>query len=88
MRRLIWILGLLVTGGIVLPLAAYLIGTRLAGPFAGTRGFASYLGAILADAAAGRPLALLLILGPLACAFVWTLRGWWWRRYRLAPESE
>jgi len=87
-KRLAWIAVLLLVGGVLLPMGAYLLGTRLAGPFSGPRGLASYLGTIYADAAAGRPLALLLILGPLCCAAIWTVHHRYWRRRRASTGDE
>lgn len=76
----------LALGGVVLPVTAYVMAGRVVGPYAGARGLASYLGTIYSDAAAGRPLALILLLGPLACAGAWLLRAWALRRLD-APEA-
>lgn len=78
MPRWRWILLLvsLFAGCVLLPVAAYVIGGRFAGPYAGPRGLASYFGAIYADAARGQPIALLMILGPALCMGVWGLRAW------------
>jgi len=66
---------LLLLGCVALPIVAYVGGGRLAGPYAGPRGLASYLGAIYQDAGRGSPLALALLFGPLLCAVVWALRS-------------
>jgi hypothetical protein len=81
-----WLAGAaLALGGVILPIAAYVTAGRFVGSYAGTRGLASYLGTLYAEAGAGRPLALLLILGPLACVGAWLLRAWTLRRLA-APE--
>ncbi len=73
--RLTLFLALLAVGGVLLPIAGYVLGGRLVGPYAGPRGLASYLGAIYADVARGRPLALLLLLAPVLCFGIWELRA-------------
>jgi hypothetical protein len=75
-------------GAVLVPVAAYVAGGRLVGPYAGPRGLASYLGSIYADAFSGRPQALLLLLGPLLCMGIWELRGWLCRRYLAPAEAE
>lgn len=89
MSRWRWILLLLslFAGCVLLPVAAYVVGGRLAGPYAGSRGLASYFGAIYADAARGQPVALLMILGPTLCLGVWGLRTWLLRSV-MRPASE
>jgi hypothetical protein len=87
MRHLSWIIAMLLIGGLVTPLAAYIGGSRLAGPYAGPRGFASYLEVIYADAARGQPLALLILLAPLSCWAVWMLRARV-QRYLAAHEDD
>jgi hypothetical protein len=78
MKRSAWILfiALIVVGFVAVPVGAYVAGGRLAGPYAGPRGLASFLGAIYADAVRGRLLALTLLLGPLLAVSVWPLRAW------------
>lgn len=81
-RGVVWV-GIILLGCVALPIAAYVIGGRLAGPYAGPRGLASYLGAVYQDAARGRPLAIALLFGPLLCVAVWPLRS---LLLKLAPK--
>lgn len=77
MKRL-WAWGLvagLVMGLVLLPVAGYVVGGRLIGPYPGPRGLASYFGAIFSEAGRGHPLALLLLLGPAAIVVIWWLRA-------------
>ena len=77
----------LLAGILLVPVAAYVWGGRLAGPYAGPRGLASYLGALYADAAQGRLLAWLVLAGPLLAVGVWPLRAFLLRRSgATAPE--
>lgn len=86
--RSILLLVSLFAGCVLLPVAAYVVGGRFAGPYAGPRGLASYFGAIYADAARGQPVALLMVLGPALCVVVWGLRAWLLRSVlRPAPEQ-
>lgn len=91
MIRLLWrsllFLALALAGGFLLAVTAYWAGTRLIGPFAGTRGLATFLGNIYADAGKGSPLALTLLAGPLAIGLVWKLRGWSLRRRRMQAAT-
>jgi hypothetical protein len=82
MKRQHWILMLicLLAGGLVLPIAAYVVGGRVIGPFQGSRGLATYLGTLYADAAHGHVLALVTLLGPALCLVIWLLRAWLVRR--------
>jgi hypothetical protein len=83
-----WILwgACLLAGALFLPVAAYIIGGRMIGPYEGPRGMASYLGAIYGDVGRGQPLALILVFGPAACLAAWSLRGWLTRR--LTPPAD
>ena len=85
-----WILlaALVLAGGAVLPVIAYVIGGRLVGPYAGPRGLASYLGAIYTDAGSGHSLALALLAGPLLSVGAWRLRSWLLHRRGGEPEVE
>jgi hypothetical protein len=76
----------LVAGLVLLPTAAYVWGGRLAGPYAGPRGLASYLGSLYGDAGQGRLLAWLVLAGPPLAIAVWPLRSWLLRRWR-APAT-
>lgn len=69
-----------VAGPLLVPVAAYVAGRRIAGPYAGARGLESYLGTIYADALRGNPLALAIVLGPLLVAITWSARGAYVRR--------
>jgi len=86
-RRLALLLLVAASGPLLLPVAAYVAGGRLIGPYAGARGLASYLESIYGAALAGGPLALAVVLGPVLVVLAWSLR----RRLlqRLAgPESD
>lgn len=72
----VWLLVLLLFAFVVLPIAAYVAGGAMAGPYSGPRGLASYLQHIYADAASGRPLALALLFGPVLAALVWPFFIW------------
>ncbi len=76
---------LLILGFLVVPVATYLTGGRLIGPYAGQRGLASYLGMIYSDAGRGRIAALALVFGPLLGIGVWPLRAWILRRLNRGP---
>lgn len=69
-----------VAGPLLVPVAAYVAGGRIVGPYAGARGLESYLGAIYADALRGRLLALAIVLGPLLVAIGWSVRSAYLRR--------
>lgn len=86
--RWIFLAALGVAGCLVLPIVGYVIGGRLAGPYGGARGLASYLGSIYVDAGRGKPLALALLAGPLLCAGVWIVRAWLLRRLNGFHEAE
>lgn len=89
MKKRSWILlaVLLAAGLVVFPVAAYVIGGRVVGPYAGPRGLASYLGAIYADAGRGSPLALLMLAGPLVGLGAWPVRSWLLRRAGQEPAD-
>lgn len=73
-RRWALLVFLGIAGPLLVPIAAYVAGGRVAGPYPGARGLASYLGAIYADALQGGILALAIVLGPLLVALAWALR--------------
>jgi hypothetical protein len=64
---------------LLLPIAAYVAGTRLIAPYEGPHGLSSFFGAIYADAARAQPLALALILGPAVVVVIWKMHRWAWR---------
>ncbi|MBM4197186.1 MAG: hypothetical protein FJ197_08845 [Gammaproteobacteria bacterium] len=68
------IAALVVAGLLVVPVLAYIVGGQVFGNYSGSRGLASYLGSLYADAAAGKLLALALLLSPLLVALAWSLR--------------
>jgi hypothetical protein len=76
----------LLSGALLLPVTAYIAAGRIIGPYAGTRGLASYLGAIYLDASQGKPLALLILVAPTLCLGLWMLRGWMGRRHQPPRE--
>jgi hypothetical protein len=81
-RRWALLLFLGIAGPLLLPVAAYVAGGRVVGPYPGSRGLASYLGDIYAEALQGSVLALAIVLGPLLVALAWALR-----RQLLRPSS-
>lgn len=84
--RWVIILALLFTGAVLLPVLAYIAGSRLVGDYAGPRGLASYLGSIYADAGGGHPLAITLLLAPSLVMAIWLLRSWLAGRLWRRPE--
>ncbi len=63
----------MLAGGLVLPVAAYVGGKRLIGPYEGKLGLSDYLGSVYAAAGRGELLAWWLLLSPLLVALVWIL---------------
>lgn len=72
-RRALIVLALLAAGALLVPALAYLVGASLVGPYEGERGFAGYLGTILAAAWRGDSTALILVLSPVCLVAVWRL---------------
>ncbi len=68
-----WLL-LAIAGLLFVPAIAYLLASRVIGPYGGDRGVATYFSSIYADALAGRPFAVLLLLAPVLVAGAWRLR--------------
>ncbi len=75
------ILGLALTGGLVLPIASYMAGKRLIGAYEGKLGLTDYLGSIYDAAGRGELLAWWLLLAPALIALLWYLL------VRVAPWS-
>ncbi len=67
--------GLAFTGCFVLPVASYMTGKRVIGPYEGKLGLSDYLGSIYAAAGRGEPLAWWLLLSPVLVAGTWYLLG-------------
>lgn len=86
-RRLPLLLLVAASGPLLLPVAAYVAGGRLVGPYAGSRGLASYLESIYGDALAGGALALAVVLGPVLIVVAWSLRRRLLQRFA-ANESD
>jgi hypothetical protein len=86
--RWLLLLFLGVAGPLILPVAAYVAGGRIVGPYAGARGLETYLGAIYADALRGGVLALAIVLGPLLVALAWSLRRSVLRRSAVATALD
>ncbi|HJP38481.1 MAG TPA: hypothetical protein QF499_05020 [Gammaproteobacteria bacterium] len=84
-KHLLNILALLVTGTVIIPLGAYLVGHYVVGPYEGDSGPAGYLGTIYLSALRGDITALGLILAPLQIAAIWAIGLWLYRRKRVAP---
>lgn len=68
-------LGLAFTGCFVLPVASYMTGKRVIGPYEGKLGLSDYLGSIYAAAGRGEFLAWWLLLAPVLIAGTWYLLG-------------
>jgi len=67
------LLGLALTGGLILPIASYMAGKRLIGAYEGKLGLSDYLGSLYAAAGRGELLAWWLLLAPALIATVWYL---------------
>ena len=67
---------LLLTGALFVPIAAYLIGSYIIGPYEGNGGLAGFLGTIYLSAGRGERAALVLILAPLLIVTVWQIGLW------------
>lgn len=65
------ILGLALTGVLIVPIAGYMAGKRLIGAYEGKLGLSDYLDSIYAAAARGEVLAWWLLLAPALIAIVW-----------------
>ena len=71
--RLTNLLALLVTGTTVIPVAAYLVGHTVIGPYEGDYGLAGYLGSIYLAAWQGKKAALIIMLAPVLVAGAWLI---------------
>lgn len=83
---LLALLGLALTGGLVLPVASYMAGKRVIGAYEGKLGLSDYLASVYAAAGRGEVLAWWLLLAPALIAVVWYLivrLGW-----RRAPDPD
>jgi hypothetical protein len=73
------LLGLALTGGLVLPIASYVVGKRVIGAYEGKLGLSDYLDSVYGAAGRGELLAWFLLLSPALIALVWYLvirLGW------------
>ena len=76
---LLYLLGLALTGGLVLPIASYVAGKRVIGAYEGKLGLSDYLDSVYEAAGRGEFLAWWLLLSPALIAAVWLLvirLGW------------
>jgi hypothetical protein len=82
------LLGLALTGGLVLPIASYVAGKRVIGAYEGKLGLSDYLDSVWAAAGRGEFLAWWLLLAPALIAGVWYLviRLGWRQRQRDPDE--
>jgi len=87
-KRLMSILALLLTGAVIIPVVAYLVGGYVVGPYAGDGGLAGYLGAIYLSAWHGERAALTLILTPILIVMVWLIGLRLFRRGRAGVRPE
>ncbi|MBL8200647.1 MAG: hypothetical protein JNK40_06715 [Chromatiales bacterium] len=87
--RLLALLGLAITGGLILPVASYMAGKRLIGAYEGKLGLSDYLGSIYGAAGRGEFLAWWLLLAPALIAGVWYLLvRLGWRDRHADPEAD
>ena len=73
------LLGLAITGGLVLPIASYVAGKRVIGAYEGKLGLSDYLDSVYGAAGRGEFQAWWLLLSPALIALVWYLvirLGW------------
>jgi len=76
---LLFLLGLALTGGLVLPIASYVAGKRVIGAYEGKLGLSDYLDSVYEAAGRGEFLAWWLLLSPALIVGVWLLvvrLGW------------
>lgn len=71
LRSVLAMLGLALMGGLVLPIASYVVGKRVIGAYEGKLGLSDYLGSVYSAAARGEVLAWWLLLAPILIAIVW-----------------
>lgn len=86
--QLLALLGLALTGGLVLPIASYMAGKRVIGAYEGKLGLSDYLDSVYGAAGRGEFLAWWLLLAPALIASVWYLiihLGW---RGQADPDSD
>ena len=67
------LIGLALTGGLVLPIASYVAGKRVIGAYEGKLGLSDYLDSVYGAAGRGEFLAWWLLLSPALIALVWYL---------------
>lgn len=72
-KRLTGIVLLLLTALVFIPVAAYVVGGMVVGPYEGDSGLTGYLGTIYQSAMRGERAALTLILSPLIIVLVWQI---------------
>jgi len=82
------LVGLAATGGLLVPIAGYLVGKRVIGAYEGQRGLTDYLGSIYAAAGRGEVMAWWLLLAPALVAAVWYLVFRSGRRLLSAPADD
>ncbi|MEZ5565840.1 MAG: hypothetical protein R3F24_10120 [Gammaproteobacteria bacterium] len=76
LKPLLSLLGLVLlalTGGLVLPIAGYMTGKHVIGPYEGKLGLSDYVGSIYEAAGRGEVLAWWLMLSPIVIALLWYL---------------
>ena len=72
-RSAILLSGLALAGALLVPLAVYLFGSTLMGPYEGDGGLVGFLATVYADLLRGRPGALALVLSPTVFFALWWL---------------
>ena len=72
-RTALTLLILCVAGVLLAPVAVYLFGSTVMGPYEGDGGFMRFAGSVFSAAAGGRPGALALLLTPAGLVLTWWL---------------
>ena len=75
-RVALWTGALLLTGTIVVPMCAYVVGVTVIGPYAGNGGLLGYLAAIWRGIGAGDAAALSIALAPTLLTLTWWITVW------------
>ena len=72
-RTALTLLALCLVGALLTPVAVYLFGSTVMGPYEGDGGFGSFAGSVFSAAAGGKPGALALLLTPTGLVLTWWL---------------
>ena len=88
LRRYGTLVAALLLGLVVMPVGIFMVGQRWVEPYEGARGIGTFFGTVYGDAARGRPLALALLLSPVAIAVTWRVHRRVRRRLGRAGEDD